>query len=416
MSALKYLQLNNFKSFAKAEIAFSPFSLIVGANAAGKSNIRDALRFLHGISRGYSLDETMNGKRKGGIRLWSGVRGGSAELCRHGESELSICAGIGEYTYSITIEFVGNARVPKLVDESLNGPDGRLFRTKSNSTTPKGHVEVVMVVDGKHGGQIKPMPCTQSALGWIPEILDDNDGRDDNAATILRGITRLQDVLGAVRFSQFSPEAMRKPSMHGEIELGNRGENLPTVLKEICKSEKRSDRIASWLRRLTPMDVGGFDFTVDDSGRVVLNLVERNGNRTSADSVSDGTLRFLAILVAMASPDAGQTFFLEEIDSGIHPSRLNDLMDILLSQTDRKRATVIATTHSSVLLRLLGRRRLKQAHLCYRLKGCLDTRLICLEDVPHVRDKLQDYDLGILHESAWFRKTIAQVAQKETGG
>jgi predicted ATPase len=413
MSTFKYLQLSNFKSFAEAEITFSPFSLLIGANAAGKSNVRDAIRFLHGISRGYSLEEAMNGKREGGVRVWAGIRGGSNDICRHGETEMSLCARIDEYTYSITIEFVGNSRIPKLVDESLNGPNGRLYRTKSSSSTAKGHIEVVLVVDGKHGGQIKPMPRTQSALGWVPGVLDDKGGSDDNAATILEGVSRIAKVLGGVRFSQFSPDAMRKSAMRGENQLGRQGENLSTTLQEICKNKTRRDRLASWLRRLTPMDVGGFDFTVDKSGRVVLNVVERNGNITPAESVSDGTLRFLAILVAMASPEAGQIFFLEEVESGIHPSRLNDLMEILLAQTDRSRATVIATTHSPLLLRTLGRSRLRQAHLAYRLKGSPNTRLVCLEDVPEIHDKLERYDLGALHESEWFLKAMAYAAEAE---
>jgi predicted ATPase len=413
MSAIKYLKLTNFKSFANAEICFTPFTLMVGANAAGKSNLRDAIRFLYAISRGYSLDEAMNGKREGGVRVWSGIRGGSAEICRHGQSAFTLSVGIGDYSYSITIEFTGNAPKPKLVSESLDGPDGRLFRTKATAQTPKDHIEVVLVADGKHGGQIKPIQRNDTALGEVPRILDDRGGADDNAATILKGIQCLHDVLGAVRFSQFSPDAMCTPSVRGETKLGRRGENLSTALQEVCKNSKRRERIASWLRRLTPMDVGDFEFSVDKSGRVVLNVVERNGCRTSAESVSDGTLRFLAILVAMASPDHGQIFFIEEIDSGIHPSRFQYLLDILLAQTDHGRANIIATTHSSALLRLLGRRRLNLAQLCYRLKGEPDTKIICLEDVPHVRDKLERYDLGILHESGWFSKTIARAADDE---
>ena len=50
------LQLMNFKNFADETLRLGPFTVIVGANASGKSNIRDAFRFLHGISRGYTLD------------------------------------------------------------------------------------------------------------------------------------------------------------------------------------------------------------------------------------------------------------------------------------------------------------------------------------------------------------------------
>jgi AAA15 family ATPase/GTPase len=38
------LRLKNFKRFADATLDMGPFSLLVGANASGKSNLRDALR------------------------------------------------------------------------------------------------------------------------------------------------------------------------------------------------------------------------------------------------------------------------------------------------------------------------------------------------------------------------------------
>ena len=46
------LRLVNFKDFADETLRLGPFTVIVGANASGKSNIRDAFRFLHGIGRG----------------------------------------------------------------------------------------------------------------------------------------------------------------------------------------------------------------------------------------------------------------------------------------------------------------------------------------------------------------------------
>ena len=46
------LRLVNFKNFADETLKVGPFTVIVGANASGKSNIRDAFRFLHGIGRG----------------------------------------------------------------------------------------------------------------------------------------------------------------------------------------------------------------------------------------------------------------------------------------------------------------------------------------------------------------------------
>ena len=63
------IRLVNFKNFADETLRVGPFTVIVGANASGKSNIRDAFRFLHGIGRGYSLAEIIGGKWQTGSRF-----------------------------------------------------------------------------------------------------------------------------------------------------------------------------------------------------------------------------------------------------------------------------------------------------------------------------------------------------------
>jgi AAA15 family ATPase/GTPase len=45
---LQEVTLRNFKSFAHATAPIAPFTLLVGANASGKSNFVEALRFLLG--------------------------------------------------------------------------------------------------------------------------------------------------------------------------------------------------------------------------------------------------------------------------------------------------------------------------------------------------------------------------------
>lgn len=59
-----------------ATLKLGPLTVLIGANAAGKSNLRDAFLFLHGIGRGYTLAEILGEKYVGGERVWSGTRGG----------------------------------------------------------------------------------------------------------------------------------------------------------------------------------------------------------------------------------------------------------------------------------------------------------------------------------------------------
>lgn len=52
---IKRLHLESFKNFTDASLDVGPLTLLVGTNAAGKSNVRDAFRVLHGIARRYTL-------------------------------------------------------------------------------------------------------------------------------------------------------------------------------------------------------------------------------------------------------------------------------------------------------------------------------------------------------------------------
>ena len=81
---LRRLRLKNFKNFEDAELSMGPFTLLVGANAAGKSNIREALRFLHAVGRGYKLAEIFDEKWSAGERQWDGIRGGPREVSFRG--------------------------------------------------------------------------------------------------------------------------------------------------------------------------------------------------------------------------------------------------------------------------------------------------------------------------------------------
>ena len=83
---LTSLRLVDFKNFRDETLHMGPLTVIVGANASGKSNLRDAFRFLHGIGRGYTLGEIIGGKYgAGGQQEWAPIRGAVDEIIRFGQ-------------------------------------------------------------------------------------------------------------------------------------------------------------------------------------------------------------------------------------------------------------------------------------------------------------------------------------------
>ena len=91
---IKSLRVRNFKSYIDAEMKLSRVTFLIGANAAGKSNALDALRFLNWMGRGERLDdiETRLGAAPGQIR------GTQIELFRQGESTFDFRIEVEETT------------------------------------------------------------------------------------------------------------------------------------------------------------------------------------------------------------------------------------------------------------------------------------------------------------------------------
>ncbi|WP_413173658.1 AAA family ATPase [Anabaena azotica] len=109
------LRLERFKNFKDAELNLGNLTLIVGTNASGKSNIRDAFRFLHGIARGYKLAEIFGEKWvEGGVLQWRGIRGGTREV-----------TFMGEETFALEVEFnLLNNSVQRIVDYGIEVNSG----------------------------------------------------------------------------------------------------------------------------------------------------------------------------------------------------------------------------------------------------------------------------------------------------
>jgi predicted ATPase len=154
------------------------------------------------------------------------------------------------------------------------------------------------------------------------------------------------------------------------------------------------------------MDVVDFEFVPDAAGKILVSLVEEGGHKTSATSASDGTLRFLGMMAALLGPKPASLYFLEEIDTGIHPARLALLMDLIADTARSKSIQVVATTHSPQVLRLIRPEDLPNAALVYRVKGAPEGRIKQLPDIPNLLEAIKEQDIARLHESSWMENVM----------
>ena len=431
------LRLVNFKNFADETLRVGPFTVIVGANASGKSNIRDAFRFLHGIGRGYTLAEILGGKYgEGGQREWAGIRGATNEVVRFGQSEFSLEAeitlpidteseGFDRLNYTIRIhrgyENVSRFRVTA---ESLRDDSGFLYSCDADSKCTEGgqydgedlHAHLR---DGKTESGFE---AHKPVIGQLFErFLESVNGGSQASWTpsevrMLKCSAAAREVVRRARFLDLAPDRMREPTFPGATALGDGGENLPTVLEEICGDRGRQETLASWLQELTPMDVDGFEFPRDPSGRVTLVIRDKNGRKVSAYSASDGTLRFLAMLAALLDPNPGGIYFFEEIDNGIHPNRLWLLLELIEKQTAKNGIQVITTTHSPDVLNLINEQTFKNTSVVSRLEDSDDAIIRPVDSLPNARKLRKVQGLGRLHTSGWMEDMLTLTAWRDEDG
>ncbi len=128
---------------------------------------------------------------------------------------------------------------------------------------------------------------------------------------------------------QLLPNARNLALVLNEIEHRH-GSDLDAVIRRFLPRFKRlSTRIAGGTAQLY-LHEGGLDQPIP------------------ATRLSDGTLRFLAILAALFAPAPPRLLCIEEPELGMHPDALGLLAEVLVDAS--KRMQLLVTTHSDVLL------------------------------------------------------------------
>jgi len=431
---LKSLRLENFKSFKNAELSLGDLTVLVGTNASGKSNIRDAFRFLHGISRGYSIAEIIGEKYgEGGVLQWRGIRGGTKEITYCGADSFAIAISFSvhdgnteyEMDYRIEIRLTAFSPVPIVVAENLH------CRQKKHAifdTVARVHLQNTIAVrfydyyeiDEVNGSALDPYQFFQNyipilflaASGVKPHIqkLD----KENYKIPVARKFCELAlNAISDMRFLELSPDLMRLPTFSGQNILGDRGENLSSVMLDICRDETRKAILLDWLQSLTPMDAKDFDFPEDFTGKVLLRIEEASGQKTTAYSASDGTLRFLGLLAALLGNQRSRFYFFEEPENGIHPNRLSLLLQLMQQEVANSSMQIVITTHSPLLLNFLSPESLEYASLMYRIGDRSESRITKIMDIPNARELVVNEGLSSLLDSGWLEDAMYFLEDEE---
>jgi predicted ATPase len=353
---LTRITISGYKSLQGTTAQFAPFTVIVGRNNTGKSNLFDALRLLSYLAQ-MPAANAFKPERHRGDPVESFFSEHQPRLSVACDFDLTgtphpfISDGAlsnPALHYEIEVAFrrgVLEFHSEKLKGRTLTGKKFKNFVTLDKN----GKSRVSVSRDTAKSGKSRhfPSPSPRSVLTMI----------DD--AELYPHVVGLARELSAWRFFHFEPEALREPSPAMDIlELEPSGRGLSGFYDTLQNRDPaRFQSAERALRRGIPEARG---LKVLDTGdrRRLLAVVRDDDREFTARVLSDGTLRFLALLALAYAPQPPGLVCFEEPENGVHPGRLPFVVDTLRGLSERgseggRRSQVIVNTHSPYLVDLL---------------------------------------------------------------
>ena len=123
------------------------------------------------------------------------------------------------------------------------------------------------------------------------------------------------------------------------------GTNLGLMLNRLGREPQIKSRFLDALGQLYE---GLTDYHVNVEYGTVQAYLEESDISIPATRLSDGTLRYLCLLVILCDPTPAPLICLEEPELGLHPDLLPGLAELLREASER--CQLIVTTHSEILV------------------------------------------------------------------
>lgn len=394
-------QFINFKGFGSASIdLLRPFTLLIGPNGSGKTNVIEAIELLSFVARGQPLYEIADvGRTETGLQ----IRGGLQACGRLNRDLFALVfkarARFDGASKPVTYKlYICTKPHPQILKEELGVGDRVIYETLlKNPRSASRDLEVIY--DNFARGGRKPQTAAsseRSVLSQYREIAKKNRK--------IKECNRLvQLIMRHLRASYVfdpNPKLMHSYERIGNSILSRDGANLSAVLYSLSTGDKTQQaslaRLLSQISQLPDEPYEKFSFTTTDLGDVIFGLREKTGYTVDARSLSDGTLRTLAILTVLETVQRGSHVIVEEFDNGLHPSRVGVLTSAIAEATERRKLRVLVTTHNPATMNNLTTEQMKGVVLCTWSEEKQAADLVELDSLPRSDELLERGQLGDL--------------------
>lgn len=399
---LKSININNFKSYRSQVLPLSSLTLLIGANASGKSNAIDAFRLLSRLAYGERLS-TLKPTKKSDEN--SGVLRGKLE--QQGYKGNSIfgfgCTLFSDKTewntLDIEIEFRKEGNELHLIQEKIKSEKQKNPLYEIINPSLGFNTNAIVAYNNFSRGGRKPQLTCNDQMTIMNQLVSSAlfSSGEKKTQKIIPEVTRnYRDILSNVLFLDSVPSSMREESYPSST-LYSDGANLAGVLYELHKSNK--NELLDFVRSLPEQNITDILFYTDRKGYVSFELEENFGKESRAcpqELLSDGTLKVLSIAAALLTAKEGGTVVIEEVDNGIHPSRAKILLSTMQKYAQKRKLQLLISTHNPALMDALPDTSLSDVVFCYRDPKEGDSRLIKLSDMDNYLSLVSQGSLGEL--------------------
>lgn len=371
------IEIDGFKSFKDFSVDLAPLTVIAGPNASGKSNLFDALRLLSGLARGEQFPFGLHGRglpddlftkydqEESTDRMTlaiemllptintSGGANGSAQVFPRMRYEVDISryTKAGFTSYPITRELLvpisldtdeWSARYAPWINANTNG--AKLDYSSTVISHQRNPAE--QHNDWKEDAS---SPYEKNIPDFALLSMAHRAG-DPNVFAVREELSKLHllDLNAPTNFTNYD---QRNPN--------NDPKQTLNILVNIKKRQPEYFQFLSTQLNQIVSGLGKIDLYTDELNRSTVTVTDRQGRRFPFESLSEGTLRIIALAARLVENDMRHILLLEEPENGIDPLRLENLVQLLVGLSARLDASgqdlrqIICTTHSPVLLKAL---------------------------------------------------------------
>ena len=383
------LRIKNFKNIGDADIRFGAFTCLIGHNGVGKSNLFDAIHFLSVLAdrdiqtAAASVRSASDGNYSPlDLVFWRDSSREitlSADMIAPGQVEddfgQTAKPSTNLLTYSITLrymresdrlavqsesltharradykKFIGFDSSPQFQESAAVGSRrvGALISTNAE--------EQKIMLHGDGGSRGRPAPVGTSPLTVV------GGTNTFDYPTVLAA----KREMASWRILQLEPSVMRSPdSRSAPTHVSELGGHIPSTLNALKKLNKHArTAIINNLRQLNS-DIEDLDVYHDEiRDQLALRArVPGIDDWLYGRSLSDGTLRYIALTLMLEDVQDRAVVCLEEPENGIHPSRVPNLVELLRDYSvdvdeavsnDNPLRQVLINTHSPEVARQIN--------------------------------------------------------------